>query len=101
MATIYCLQDIGPSFGYFLQATSILIVSWHNLELVRAALANLNFTITTRHRYLGRFIGGQDTFEPWIRGQSIHWAEVVMDLASVTKNFPQSAYSGLQKSLQQ
>jgi hypothetical protein len=71
------------------------------LESARAAFADLNFTVTTRHHYLGGFIGDQDAFEAWIKEQSTCWAEAVTDLASVMKNFPQSAYSGLQKLLQQ
>jgi hypothetical protein len=51
--------------------------------------------------YLGGFIDDQDVFEPWIREQSNCWAEAVTDLVSVAQNFPQSAYSGLQKLLQQ
>jgi hypothetical protein len=96
------LQDIGPSFGYFPEPKkSVMIVPRHNLESARAAFADLNFTVTTGHRYLGGFIGDQDAFEPWIKEQSTRWAEAVMDLASIAKNFPQLAYSGLQKSLQQ
>jgi hypothetical protein len=67
--------------------------------LARAAFADLNFTVTTGHRYLGGFIGDQDAFEPWIKEQSTCWVVAVMDLASVMNNFPQSAYSGLQKLL--
>jgi hypothetical protein len=70
------------------------------LSSARAAFADLNFSVTTGHRYLGAFIGDQDAFEPWIREKSIRWAKAVTDLASITKNFPQSAYSGLQKLLQ-
>jgi hypothetical protein len=96
------LQDIGPSFGYFPEPTkSVLIVPRHNLESARTVFADLNFTVTTGHRYLGGFIGDQDAFEPWIKEQSTCWTEAVTSLASVAKNFPQSAYSGLQKLLQQ
>jgi hypothetical protein len=76
------MQDIGPSFGYFPEPMkSVLIVPQHSLEPARAAFADLN----------------QDAFEPWIKEQSTHWAVAVMDLVSVVKNLPHSAYSGLQK----
>jgi hypothetical protein len=78
-----------------------LIVPWHNVELVRTAFTDLNFTVTTGHRYLGGFIGDQDAFKNWIQEKTQHWSEVVMDLVSVAKIFPQFAYSGLKKSLQQ
>jgi hypothetical protein len=60
------LQDIAPSFGYFPEpSNSILIVSGHNVESARTAFADLRFTVTTGHRYLGGFIGGQDAIATW------------------------------------
>jgi hypothetical protein len=71
------------------------------MELARTTFVDLNFTIITGHHYLSGFIGNQDPFETWIREKTQHWSEAVTDLASFAKNFPQSAYSGLQKVLQQ
>jgi hypothetical protein len=50
---------------------------------------------------LASVIGDQDTFETRIREKTKHWLEAVMELAFIAKNFPQSAYSDLQKALQQ
>jgi hypothetical protein len=64
--------------------------------------ADLKFRVVTGSRYLGGFIGEKPAFDEWIRKKTKSWTEAVLtDLAVVAKNFPQSAYSGLQKSLQQ
>jgi hypothetical protein len=76
-------------------------VPTHSLESARAAFADLKFTVVTGSRYFGGFIGEKPAFDEWIRKKTKSWTEAVTDLAVVAKNFPQSAYSGLQKSLQQ
>jgi hypothetical protein len=44
------LQDMGPSFGYIPEPTkNVLIMPLHNLELARAAFADLNFTVISCH----------------------------------------------------
>jgi hypothetical protein len=40
-------------------------------------------------------------FELWIEEKTRKWAEAVRELALTAKSFPQAAYSGLQKYLQQ
>jgi hypothetical protein len=52
-------------------------------------------------RYLGGLIGEKTAFDKWIRKETKSWMEAVTELAVVAKNFPQYAYSGLQKALQQ
>jgi hypothetical protein len=46
------------------------------------------------------FIGEQSALDSWL-DEKIHWREAVASLASAATKFPQSAYSGLQRSLQQ
>jgi hypothetical protein len=65
---------------------------------------NLDFKVKTRERYLGGFIGGEPAaaLDEWLDGKTIqHWSEAVAGLAAVAAKFPQSAYSGLQRLLQQ
>jgi hypothetical protein len=50
---------------------------------------------------LGCFIGEDEALNEWLREKTKIWTEAVTDLTSVTQAFPQAAYSGLQKSLQQ
>jgi hypothetical protein len=50
---------------------------------------------------LGGFIGEEEALNEWLGEKTKFWTEAVTDLTSVTQAFPQAAYSGLQKSLQQ
>jgi hypothetical protein len=50
---------------------------------------------------LGGFIGKDDALRSWLVEKTNSWEEAVADIAEVAPNFPQTAYSGLQKSLQQ
>jgi hypothetical protein len=96
------LQDIGPHYGYFPEPSkSILIVTQDNLEAATAAFADLDFKITTGYRYLGAFIGEKDARDTWIKEKVVNWIDAVTELASAAVKYPQAAYTGLQKSLQQ
>jgi hypothetical protein len=65
------------------------------------AFEGQEFTITTGGRYLGGFIGEREAQDISIQEKVAKWADVVEELASVAVNYPQSAYTALQKSLQQ
>ncbi len=73
----------------------------HNLESAQAAFPNFGFKVTMGNHYLCGFIGKDDALWAWLCEKTQAWEEAVADLASVAPNFPQAAYSGLQKSLQQ
>ena len=49
---------------------------------------------------LGGFIGDRAVEKSWLAGRDEGWAESVGTLAGVFRKHPQSAYSGLKKSLQ-
>ncbi len=96
------LQEAGPIFGYFPEPSkSILVVPEHSLETAQLAFADLAFQVTTGHRYLGGFIGEPTARDEWLKGKLKYWAHAVDALASVAPAYPQAAYTGLQKSLQQ
>jgi hypothetical protein len=73
----------------------------HNLESAQAAFPDFGLRVTMGNHYLGGFIGKDDALCAWLLKKSQAWEEAVADLASVAPKFPQAAYSGLQKSLQQ
>ena len=96
------LLEIGPKYGYFPEPSkSILVVPGHNLESAKLAFPDFNFKVQTGSRYLGGFIGEEDALHEWIRLKTLAWETAIIDLASVADVFPQAAYSGLQRSLQQ
>ena len=57
--------------------------------------------MVTGYRYLGGFIGDTEAEREWLKEKVQGWKELVSVLAGVAQKHPQSAYAGLQKSLQQ
>ena len=57
--------------------------------------------ILTGSRYLGGFVGEREAERCWVQTKVEGWAVLVKTLAEVARKHPQSAYAGLQKSLQQ
>jgi hypothetical protein len=76
-------------------------VPQENLTDAMIAFEDHEFTITTGSRYLGGFIGEKEAQDIWIQEKVAKWADAVEELASVAVDYPQSAYTALQKSLQQ
>ena len=52
-------------------------------------------------RYLGGIVGGREAESQWVRTKVEGWAESNKTLDGVARKHPQSAYTGLQKLLQQ
>jgi hypothetical protein len=87
------LQEIGPAYGYFPEPLkSILIVRTHNRTRTSSTFDNLGFKVQTGSRYLGGYIGSKADRE--------FWTSAVTDLAFAALSHPQTAFAGLQKSLQ-
>jgi hypothetical protein len=47
------------------------------------------------------FLGEEEALPSWIKEKMTLWTTAIHEIAYVLKNFPQSVYAGLQKSLQQ
>ena len=56
--------------------------------------------VVTGSLHLGIFIGKRETEDQCIKAKVEGWAKSVRTLAGVARKHPQSAYAGLQKSLQ-
>ena len=57
--------------------------------------------MVTGSRYLGGYIGERETEAQWVKEKVEGWGDSVRTLSGVFRKHPQSAYAGLQKSLQQ
>ncbi len=96
------LKELGPQYGYFPEASkSILVVRESNLEAAEKFFSSQQFRVTTGERYLGGYIGAREDQDEWVDGKTTDWTKAVRELAKVAVRYPQSAYAGLQKSLQQ
>jgi hypothetical protein len=98
------LMEIGPKYGYFPEPSKcILIVRSTNLTTAQSLLEahSLNFQLSTGDRFLGGFVGEASTRDEWLKKRISEWVSGVEQLAAVAATEPQTAYAGLQKSLQQ
>ena len=53
------------------------------------------------HHYLGGYIGDKEAEGRWLTAKIKGWTKSVEILSGISRKHPQSAYTGLQKSLQQ
>jgi hypothetical protein len=80
---------------------SILIARAYNQHVAKSTFHDLRFKVTTGSRYLSGYIGSQADRELWgVREKVTFWTSAVTDLAFVALSHPQTAFAGLQKSLQ-
>ena len=102
MAHFRDLQLRGPAWGYYREPTkSILVLAESNVPRAKEYFRGMGFQVVTGNRYLGGFVGERAAEVRSIQEKVEGWAEFVRSLAGVARKHPQSAYAGLQKSLQQ
>jgi hypothetical protein len=95
------LVELGPAFGYYPEPLkSILVVKEVNKAAATEYFADLGFTVVTGHRYLGGFLGANEDLQAWLKDKASTWEHAVGELAGIAPKYPQTAYTGLQKSLQ-
>ena len=95
------LERLGPARGYYPEpAKSIIICPPADMAAAKAVLSRFDFRYQEGARYVGGFIGTEDSKEAWLAPQIATWVEGIHALAQIAKNYPQTAYAGLTKSLQ-
>ena len=100
-AAMDLLKAIGPSRGYYPQPEkSILICKPADRQRCQQILGHHGFTFTDGHRYLGGFVGTRESMLEWLRPKIQRWKEDIETLAAVAHRYPQAAYAGLTRSLQ-
>jgi hypothetical protein len=91
------LVELGTAFGYYPEPLkSILVVKQANKATATEYFADLGFTaVVTGHRYFGGFLGANEDLQAWLRDKVSSW-----EYAGIAPKYPQTVYTGLQKSLQ-
>ena len=101
-AHFHDLQARGPARGYYPDPNkSILVVAPGNVARAEEHFRGLGIRVVTGHRYLGGFLGYMAEERECLEKKVQVWKELVRILAWVALKHLQSAYVGLQKSLQQ
>ena len=96
------LGEIGPSRGVFPEPAKSQYIRPAQVTETAARAATKGTTVQHEAgtRTLGGHIGSTETRDAWITRQVSDWAEGVKSLGSITTRFPQTAYAGLVKALQ-
>jgi hypothetical protein len=96
------LMEQGPARGYYPEPSkSILVVKEDWSDEDKEAIAEFKFDVKRGSRYLGSFIGSEETLEAWIQPQIEIWVEAIKTMGEIARRFPQTAYAGMTFSLQQ
>ena len=80
---------------------SIIIIHPNQVDKAKLKFQALGLKVKTGYRYLGGFIGDSSSETNHIASKVHDWTEAVKCLALVASDYPQAAYSGMQRSLQQ
>jgi hypothetical protein len=95
------LIELGPDYGYYPEASkSILVVSEVNKAAAEPYFCDMKLKVVTRSRYLGGFIGSDRDLHEWLKDNVSTWEHAIGELSMLATKYPQSAYTGLQKFLQ-
>ncbi|MGL5814518.1 MAG: reverse transcriptase domain-containing protein, partial [Aeromonas sp.] len=97
------LTTLGKPYGYHVQPTKCQLITRH-LDKANTAFPSTrhgSVIITSGNRFLGGHIGSDTHFTSWLTAKIQTWATAIASLSTAAPRFPQSAYTGLQKSLQQ
>jgi hypothetical protein len=96
------LQRLGPEQGYFPEpAKSIFVCNPEDQPGAKERLEAFGFKFVDGSRYVGGFLGSEAALSEWLEPQIAQWVRGVESLAKVARRYPQTAYAGLAKSLQQ
>ena len=95
------LQARGPAQGYYLEPTkSILVVAPGNVARAEEHFWGLGIQVVTVHQYLGCYIVYREAERRWLKTKIKGWTGSVDIISGISQNHLQSAYAGLQTSLQ-
>jgi hypothetical protein len=96
------LQRLGPERGYFPEpAKSIFVCNPEDWPGAEERLEAFGFKFVDGSRYVRSFLGSKAALSEWLEPQIAQWVRGVESLAKVARRYPQTAYTGLAKSLQQ
>jgi hypothetical protein len=95
------LAQAGPARGYFpAPEKSILIARPEDQAAAATHLERFEFDYRDGARYLGSFLGATSTRDEWLDEKLATWIAAVRTLAKLAKRYPQTAYTGMSRSLQ-
>ena len=99
--TMELLRLHGPARGYYPEPSkSILICTPDVRDAAQVCLGQFDFQYCDGHRYVGGFVGTEESKRAWLTPKIQQWVDGIKTLSRFARHFPQTAYAGLTKSLQ-
>ena len=84
-------QGLGRGY-HRQQSKSVLIVRPENLEAVKLFGRRHRFKVLTGARYLGDYIGENESKRDWLRERTLTWDKNISTIGETTGKYPQESY---------
>ena len=81
-------------------AKIVLIVCLENLEAGKVFGKRRGFRVCTGARYLGGYIGGNESKSDWLRDRTLTWEKSINTIRKTMGNYPQDSYAEVVHSIQ-
>ena len=95
------LAHQGPGRGYYPKPTKIiLIIHPDNLESGRDFRARHGFKVCTGTRYLGGYIGDDESKSDWLRKRTLMWEKNINMISKTAGKFTQKSYAAVVRAIQ-
>lgn len=95
------LVEEGPKLGYYPESAKSILVVKNDLNSENSEFFNqLGIQIVRSHRFLGSFIGPEDSKEGYVEEKVKFWKDAVMKFSEAAKKSPQAVFAAFTKSLQ-
>jgi hypothetical protein len=98
------LTKLGKPYGYYVKPNKCQLITKHSdsarYQFEDSPLAS-KVKITNGNGFLGGHIGINTDFYQWLSNKVQDWAHGIAAITTAAASYPQSTYTGLQKSLQQ
>ena len=79
---------------------SVLIVRLENLDTLKVFRARHGFRVCTGVRYLGVYIGDDDSKRDWLRECTLMWEKYVNTISEITWKYPNESYAAVVRAIQ-
>ena len=91
----------GPGRGYYPEPSKgILIVHLDNLEAGKLFGARHGFKVCTGARYMGGYIGDDNSKCDWLRDRTRTWEKNISTIRKTAGKYPQESYAAVVRAIQ-
>ena len=91
----------GPGWGYHPEPTkSVLIVRPENIEAEKVFGQRHRFRVCTGTRYLGGYIGDDESKRNWLRERTLTWKKNINIISKTEGKYPHESYVAVVRVIQ-